>query len=74
MKDGSQKPTPRLRHVKPGQTVILAHEEEKRTLLSVDKKYGYFEGLKACLCTEVKPELMKFGGGQGWRVKNEIIG
>jgi hypothetical protein len=66
-------PIPRLRHVKPGQTIIMKHETRRRTLLSVDGAYGYFENLRASLCTEVKDECMKFGDGAGWRVndKNE---
>lgn len=62
-------PIARLRHVKPGQHVMLAHEAKLRKLICTDDKYGYFDGLKACLCTEVRTELMQFGDGAGWRVK-----
>lgn len=67
------KPLPRLRHVKPGQIIVLKHDTKPRKLLKTDGKYAYFDGLKACLCTEVRPELMQFGDGDGWRVRGESL-
>ena len=61
-------PTPRLRHVQPGQIVYLVHENRPRLLLEVDDHFGYFEGLQASLGHEVKETGMVFGEG-GWKVK-----
>ena len=69
MKSDGSKPTPRLRHVRPGQIVYLAHENRPRLLLDIDDHFGYFEGLQASLGHEVKETGMVFGEG-GWRVKD----
>ncbi|AWB35512.1 hypothetical protein [Orrella marina] len=61
-------PTPRLRHVQPGQIVYLAHEDRPRLLLDMDDHFGYFEGLQASIGHEVKETGMVFGEG-GWRVE-----
>ena len=69
MTDNPPEPVPRLRHVRPGQQVILAGDKTTRVLLSADNHYGYFDRMKASLCHEVDKSLMVFGDGAGWRVK-----
>ena len=71
MTDNPPRPTPRLRHVKPGQIIVLKHETKSRKLIETDGKYGYFDGMKASLCHEVDEKLMAFGDGAGWRVREK---
>ncbi|RIY41990.1 hypothetical protein [Neopusillimonas maritima] len=63
-------PIPVLRHISPGQKVVLAHESKQRVLLKTDRWYGYFDGMKASLCHPVNPACMVFGEG-GWRVREK---
>lgn len=71
MTDNPPRPTPRLRHVKPGQSVLLLGDNKIRTLLAIDDHHGYFEGLKVSLCHPVNSRLMVFGDGAGWRVREK---
>lgn len=65
------RPIPRLRHIKPNQTVILAGERKPRRLLMVDDIYGYFADQSiVCLSHPVSHALMAFGEG-GWQIKTE---
>lgn len=66
-------PVPRLRHVRPGQTIRIwlcdkRDYSKPEPLLSVDDKYGYFATMKACLSHPVDREMMVFGEG-GWKLK-----
>ncbi|HCP78614.1 MAG: hypothetical protein CML16_14920 [Pusillimonas sp.] len=62
-------PIPVLRHISPGQMVVLAHESKQRILIKKDRWYGHFGDMKASLCHPVNPAFMVFGEGAGWRVK-----
>jgi len=75
MTDKPPEPIPRLRHVKPGQTIRIWLCDKRcyskpEPLLSADDKYGYFATMKASLCQSVDRGMMIFGEG-GWRVNEK---
>lgn len=61
---------PRLKHIQPGQFFTLLKHREKLMLLSKDDLYGYVENGRIGLSTELDPEGMAFGDGEGWRLRS----
>lgn len=60
-------PKPRLCHIESGQFFTLLHRNETHRLLRKDDLYGYIEYGRIGLSTELNPETMAFGDGDGWR-------
>ena len=59
-------PPLRLRHAKVGQTVVLVGHGKRIVLLTTDRRYGHFTGMKASLCHPLDREGWAFGE-DGWK-------
>jgi len=70
MNGDKNRPLPRLQHVKIGQYFTLARDGKRRKLLDKCSYYGYSEGFKAGLSSELDRSTVIWGKG-GWRVKDE---
>jgi len=63
-------PLPRLQHVKVGQWFTLKRDRKRRKLLDKCNYYGYSEGFKAGLSSELVEGTAVWGKG-GWRMEDE---
>ena len=62
------KPSPRLKHIKPGQAFTTKTGSKRDfILLRKDEVYGYVKDGKISLCEEIRDSGMAFEKG-GWRV------
>lgn len=70
MNDERNRPLPRLQHVKVGQYFTLVRDGKRRELLDKCNYYGYSDGFKAGLSSELVIDTVVWGKG-GWRIEDD---